>query len=170
VTIPTRHRPARSNDPGPPDGREDLAEAVRAALRRCRAPMAVLSTGTPGKPVGCTVSSFLSLSLAPPSLLVSLQLSSTTLAHVRADAGFGLSLLSGRQTGLAARFARGTHEERFDGTAVAGLDGMPVLAHAPVAFTCRVRTEMAVHDHVLVVGDIVAVRTTGGSGSQEASP
>ena len=146
----------REDGAAPPD--DGFTAAVRAAKRRCRARPAILATCDRDRAVGCTVSAFLSLSLRPPSLLVSLRHDSGTLGHIRASTAFGLSILSERQAPLVRRFALGRPDERFDGTAFVLSHGVPLVVGAAAAFACGLTAELVVHDRVLLAGDILAVR------------
>lgn len=141
---------------------DSLAAAVRTAKRGCRSPVAVLTTCDQDRPVGCAVSAFLSLSLRPPSLLVSLRPDSITLKHIRTSVRFGLSVLGEQHGELVTRFSRGRSDERFDGMAFLVTHGVPLLVGVPAAFACQVTAEFPIHDRVLLVGGIVAVRGQSG--------
>lgn len=105
-----------------------------------------------GGPVGCTVNSLMSLSLDPPTLIVSLSIHSGTLAAIRGAGRFGVNVLCARQRDLCARFARGPQHDRFREVATRTVRGVPLLADAAAAMVCAVRDELTYADHVLVVG------------------
>src|SRR5271166_2634439 len=58
-----------------------------------------------GSPVGLTVSSFTSLSLDPPLILVSIHRDCRALADLRTDGFFGVNILAAHQQSLSLRFA-----------------------------------------------------------------
>lgn len=58
------------------------------------------------RPHGITVSDLASLSMAPPSLLVSLDQGSDLLALIRETGLFGVNILGSDQSSLASCFAR----------------------------------------------------------------
>src|SRR6201986_1315940 len=80
---------------------------------------------------GCTATSLTSLSLAPPTLIVCLARSSSTLARLREAGPFSVNSLAARHQALAHRFSghSGVHgARRFDGAQWTTLStGAPVL-------------------------------------------
>jgi flavin reductase (DIM6/NTAB) family NADH-FMN oxidoreductase RutF len=68
-------------------------------------------------PHGMTVSSFTSLSLDPPLIMVSLEQGTRTHQMVRQEGRFAVVILRADQEDLAERFSSGIpdHEPRFDG-------------------------------------------------------
>ena len=67
-----------------------------------------------GAPHGLTVSSFTSVSLDPPLILICLGHAVTAIQHFRAATHFGINVLSEEQRALSERFARKGYD-RFDG-------------------------------------------------------
>jgi flavin reductase (DIM6/NTAB) family NADH-FMN oxidoreductase RutF len=135
---------------------ETLAESVRSALAGRPRPVAIVSTFDGADPIGCTVSAFLCLSLRPPSLVVSLGNGSTTLDRILRHDRFGLSLLADRQHPLIERFATGPPAGRFRSTGFRVLGDVPLVGGCPGAFACAVTAHVPLHDHTLVVGDVLA--------------
>lgn len=115
--------------------------------------VAVVTSALGREPMGCTVTAVASVSARPPLLLVSLAAKSRTLLAIRRNRGrFGMCVLSGQQRDLAQRFAHGEPAQRFAGVGVSWLMGVPLLDDALTGAVCTVRAELAVADHVLVVG------------------
>jgi flavin reductase (DIM6/NTAB) family NADH-FMN oxidoreductase RutF len=136
-----------------------LVDSVKTALRLRRAPVAIVSTLDGDKPVGCAISAFLSLSLRPPSLLVSLRSSSMTLGHIRSSTRFGLSLLAERHAPLIDVFSRGRCHDRFRSTGFDVVHNVPLVEGAPAAFACTLSAQISIRDHTLIAGDILHVET-----------
>ncbi|MFT7869117.1 MULTISPECIES: flavin reductase family protein [Amycolatopsis] len=109
-------------------------------------------------PVGCTTTAVLSLSLRPPTLLVSLRSTGHTLDELLSAGVFAVNVLSRRQADLVDRFATGDPRHRFDGVPSALCDGAPVLPGAAATVVCRVREAMTVLDHTLLVGTALSTR------------
>jgi flavin reductase (DIM6/NTAB) family NADH-FMN oxidoreductase RutF len=130
---------------------------VRAALRPRHAPVAIVSAFNGAEPVGCAVSAFLSLSLQPPRLLVSLQNGSRTLRHIQAGDRFGLSLLAEQHSPLIELFSSGRSCDRFRSTGYQVVHDVPLLPSAPAAFACALTAVVEMYDHTLVVGDVLEV-------------
>jgi flavin reductase (DIM6/NTAB) family NADH-FMN oxidoreductase RutF len=115
--------------------------------------VAVVTSTLRGEPMGCTVTAVASVSARPPLLLVSLAANSRTLLAIRRNRGrFGVCVLSAGQRDMAQRFAHGDPVDRFSGIGFTWQMDVPILDDAVTSAVCTVRTELAVADHVLVVG------------------
>ncbi|WP_067672387.1 flavin reductase family protein [Nocardia miyunensis] len=134
----------------------ELAAAFKDAMAAVCTPVAVVTAMDGERPHGTTVSAFASLSMAPPSLLVSLDRGSDLLALITASGEFGVNILGHNQSRLAARFAR-KGPEKFDGVAWSRTDGVPRLDGAPGWFACRVAQAVEAADHVVLMGEVHAV-------------
>jgi flavin reductase (DIM6/NTAB) family NADH-FMN oxidoreductase RutF len=109
---------------------------------------------------GFTATAFLTVSITPPILVVSVTSPSNGLAMLRESVGFAVNLLAPNQAELAAAFAKPHAErigiwERFTWTADAA--GAPLLHGAVGAYSARVRQLVDAGDHVLVLGDVTAI-------------
>ncbi len=91
--------------------------AFRHAMRALSSGVAIVACGEGETRAGCTIISLASLSLAPPTLIVCLARSSSTLVGLREASAFSVSLLAARHQALAHRFSghSGVHgTRRFD--------------------------------------------------------
>lgn len=130
-------------------------QAFKDAMSQLAAAVAIVTTGTDDAPHGTTVSAFMSLSLEPPMVLVSLDQKSSLLAQLAVGSSIGINVLSTEQNGLARRFAsKGV--DRFAGVDWAVADGAPKLVgdHTWVAGTVGRIIEAG--DHFLVLVDVHA--------------
>ncbi|MCQ9178879.1 flavin reductase family protein [Streptomyces sp. IBSBF 2953] len=125
------------------------AEDYRHAISRLPTGVTVITTVGP---VGCTANAVMSLSVDPPSVLLSLTTSSRTLAHIRAEGRFAVNVLSWADRRLVAQFATGAPADRFAGVPWHRVDGVPVLTQASAAVVCTVRETVALLDHTLIAG------------------
>ncbi|MFC7309296.1 flavin reductase family protein [Streptomyces monticola] len=114
----------------------------------------VTATGLDG-PVGCTVNAVMSLSLQPPSLLVSLTTGSRTLRQILDSGTFGVNVLPWSARHLAGQFAVGTAAQRFAGVDWEQRHGAPVLTAAAVGVVCEVGDTVRLHDHTLIAGTVL---------------
>nr|WP_256477968.1 flavin reductase family protein [Corynebacterium stercoris] len=122
-------------------------------MSQLAAAVTVVTTGTKEAPHGTTVSAFMSLSLEPPMVLVSLDQRSSLLAQLEVGSPIGVNVLSTEQGDLARTFAtRGI--DRFAGVDWCMADGAPKLDgnHTWVAGTVARLIEAG--DHVLVLIDV----------------
>ncbi|HEX6467731.1 MAG TPA: flavin reductase family protein [Streptosporangiaceae bacterium] len=130
--------------------------ALRRLMRRWPAGVAVVTTahGEDGRetdPAGCTVSAFLSVSLRPPLVLVSLSEHSRTLRAVVERGVFCVNILAEEQRDLAGTFA-GPAGDRFRGVDYHWRSGVPVLGGTVAATVCSVERVIPAADHSLVLG------------------
>ena len=136
--------------------------AFRHAMRALSSGVAIVASGDDEARAGCTAISIASLSLAPPTLIVCLARSSSTLARLREVGAFSVSLLAGRHQALAHRFSghSGVHgARRFDSAQWVTLStGAPVLADAIAAFDCLVEEVIERHSHAIVLGAVVSLK------------
>jgi flavin reductase (DIM6/NTAB) family NADH-FMN oxidoreductase RutF len=134
--------------------------AFRHAMRAFSSGVAIVACGEGESRLGCTVTSLASLSLAPPTLIVCLARSSSTLAGLREAGAFSISLLAARHQALAHRFSgHSVHGlRRFDSAQWVTLStGAPVLADAVAAFDCLVEEVIERHSHAIVLGAVVSL-------------
>lgn len=139
--------------------------ALRAAASHFPTGVAIVSSlDNKGAPIGCTVSSFLSVSLEPPIVAVSLRRESSTIEHLITHGAFGIGVLSSGQRGIAHVFASGevSHEQRFAGVHWrAGATGVPMLENSLSSLECDVHDVVPAGDHYLVLGQVRSVFASG---------
>ncbi len=136
------------------------SESFRAAMRELASGVALATTAHKGARAGCVVSSFVSLSLTPPSLLVCLNHNSSTWRAIQASGVFALNILAGDHEALARRFSDPAFagDARFaQGSWGAGGTGSPLLADALAAIDCRVERVVPYATHVIVIGAALGV-------------
>ncbi|MBO1332641.1 flavin reductase family protein [Streptomyces sp. VRA16 Mangrove soil] len=144
--------------------RAPAAEAFRSAMARFPAGVVVVTTrGARGEPRGFTASSFCSVSLDPPLVLVCLANTADSYAAF-ADCGhFAVSMLGPEHRPLAQRFAtKGADKFAPDGLSHTP-SGLPVVAGALVELDCAVDARHPAGDHTILVGRVSGVRLGDGS-------
>jgi flavin reductase (DIM6/NTAB) family NADH-FMN oxidoreductase RutF len=145
-----RLRPAGGDTPGPhPWG---LPGQFRKAVSLFATGIVVLSCEEDGRVHGTTVNSFTSVSLAPPTVLVSLNLGASSRRVARAGR-YGISILDDSQQSLSAHFSgkpgAGPPPEFLS------RGGVPTLRDSLAWFECEVTEQVAVHDHILFIARVV---------------
>jgi flavin reductase len=110
---------------------------------------------------GMTVNSFSSVSLDPMLVLVCLNATSRGLGLIEEAGAFVVNVLSAGQQDVSRCFAdrhRPVGPMMFDGVPFdPGLTGCPVLAGAAASFECRLRQAHPAGDHLIVLGEVVAL-------------
>jgi flavin reductase (DIM6/NTAB) family NADH-FMN oxidoreductase RutF len=131
---------------------------VRQAFLDLPQPVAVVSgLSRSGNPVGLTVSSLTSASLAPPLVLFCPAVTSRAWAAARERGTFAVNILGHRSGALARRFAG--PGDRFVGVRTLPTDdGIPLLADALTVLLCDVHDEHPAGDHTVVLGRVRAVQ------------
>jgi flavin reductase (DIM6/NTAB) family NADH-FMN oxidoreductase RutF len=115
-----------------------------------------------GTPHGLTVSSFTSVSLDPPLILICLGHRVSAIDIFRATAHFGINVLAEGQRDLAERFTQKC-QDRFDGLKWRrGKTGVPLLPGVLAAIECAMRLRFTAGDHDIFVGEMVRARATHG--------
>jgi flavin reductase len=108
-----------------------------------------------------TVNSFCSVSLDPMLVLVCLNEASRGVGLIERAGAFAVNVLSAGQQDLSRWFAsphRPAGPAMFDGVpAEPGPTGSPVLAGAAAWFDCRLRQTHRAGDHLIVLGEVVAL-------------
>jgi len=131
----------------------------RSAMGRWATGVSVVTAHDRSDDAGLTVNALLSVALRPPSLLVSLQREVDTLPVLRRAGAFAVNVLAAGQRELSERFAAAVPSaEKFRGLAFhRAASGAVLLDGALATFDCRVVSTTDAYDHVLVVGEVVAM-------------
>jgi len=130
-------------------------------MRAWTSGVAVVTALHNGERHGMTVSSFTSISLDPPMIIISLQTASRTHDVVARAQAFGVTILAASQQELAERFANQqvSMEERLGGLDIETLEtGAPLIKGGLAYLDCRVRRSIPVGMNTLFLAEVVAVR------------
>jgi flavin reductase (DIM6/NTAB) family NADH-FMN oxidoreductase RutF len=121
--------------------------------------VSVVSAAEEGRPYGLTVNAFLSVSLDPPTILLSLANAADSTPVIGRTRRFAVNLLAYDQRALSERFARAIPApEKFEGLAThPGLHGVPLLVETLGSLECEVTQVHAEADHQLVLGRVEAI-------------
>ena len=115
-----------------------------------------------GVPHGMTVSSFASVSLEPPLILICVGHAATAIEAFRGARYFGINVLGTNQRESSERFARKGHD-RFGNTPWhAGATGAPLLEETLAEMECEVGQRLVAGDHDIFVGRMVRARVSEG--------
>ena len=140
----------------PPD-----PQVLRLTMRQWATGVTIVTSVSGGERNGMTVSSFTSVSLEPPTVLVCLNKTTRT-HHLVAESGvYGISLLASDQEALSNRFAGLEPDvaDRFTGVPIATAEtGAPLLVGALAWLDCRVRQSMDTLTHTVFIGEVVDVQ------------
>ncbi len=117
---------------------------------------------TDGTPHGLTVSSFTSVSLDPPLVLICLGHAVTSIDMFRQSRHFGINVLAEDQSEYSDRFATKGFD-RFDGLAwERGDHGVPLLTDALANMECALVRRVTAGDHDIFIGEMLRARVRDG--------
>jgi flavin reductase (DIM6/NTAB) family NADH-FMN oxidoreductase RutF len=134
------------------------SEVLRATMRQWATGVTVVTTHHNGVQGGMTVSSFTSVSLEPPTVLVCLN--KDTLCHdlVSQSGVYAVSMLGVGEEPLSNRFAGfdPTVTDRFDGVKVFTAEtGSPMLEGAIAHLDCVVKSTHDTLTHTIFIAEVV---------------
>jgi flavin reductase (DIM6/NTAB) family NADH-FMN oxidoreductase RutF len=135
-------------------------EDFQAAFGNVAASVAIVTTLVAGRPHGTTVTAFTSLSANPPLLMVALDQRSDLLATMQPGSAFGVNVLSHEQAGIAMACARKGPDKLRDVRWTERHDTV-FIESAAAWFACAVESIAPGGDHMIVVGAIADVVTSG---------
>jgi flavin reductase (DIM6/NTAB) family NADH-FMN oxidoreductase RutF len=136
-------------------------DLLRQAMRFWTTGVTVVSAKHNGVAHGMTVSSFTSVSLKPPQVLISLAQDSRTHALVKGSRIFGVTVLSTAQQDISDRFAGRIADDldRMGGLKTFTLTtGVPLLEGGIAHFDCRVIATFSSGTHTIFIGEVLAAR------------
>jgi flavin reductase (DIM6/NTAB) family NADH-FMN oxidoreductase RutF len=137
------------------------SDAFRACVGEFATGVTVVASEQDGVPAGMTLNAFISVSLDPPLVLVSLAHGSRTLGVVRQSGRFAVSVLHRGQGEAAIELATPGApfpEEHMTRTA----DDFLVVRGAAATQHCEVEEIAAAGDHDLVLGRVIGLTHDGG--------
>jgi flavin reductase (DIM6/NTAB) family NADH-FMN oxidoreductase RutF len=147
--------------------REVSSHDFRSAMRRLAGGVSVITAGQGNDITGMTVTSVSSLSVDPPTLIVSINRESSSWPLLKRHGFFGVNILTADQLDIAERFSgkdglKGA--ARFAGTQwITRVSGVPLLAGALSAIECEVEDIVARHSHAIVIGRVLDIQLSARS-------
>ena len=136
-------------------------DTFRSVLRQWASGVAVItSVGSDGRTHGMTASSFTSLSLHPPLVLVCVARNNDTFPVLSSSRAYAVNVLAEGQEDLSRRFAqKGQMEHSLEGVPhFYGHHGLPLLEGCIASLECKVYDIHEVGDHAVFVGLVLGAR------------
>jgi flavin reductase (DIM6/NTAB) family NADH-FMN oxidoreductase RutF len=120
----------------------------------------VTMVGHDGHAYGVTVSAFMSVSLEPPLIAVSLGMRARAYPTLAASERFGVSVLAEDQADVSDRFAG--RLPRTGPDPFVPFHGFPVVDGAVAHVVARMHSRFDAGDHTIFIGEVEALRTAPG--------
>jgi len=139
--------------------REISSGDFRSAMRHLAGGVSVITVGRAKDITGMTVTSVSSLSVEPPTLIVSINRESSSWPLLKRYGFFGVNILTADQLDIAERFTgkdglKGA--DRFAGAEwVTRASGVPLLVDALAAIDCEVEHIVERYSHAIVIGRVL---------------
>jgi flavin reductase (DIM6/NTAB) family NADH-FMN oxidoreductase RutF len=141
------------------------SDLLRQAMRSWATGVTIVTSRHEAVTHGMTVSSFTSISVEPPRVLISIATNARTHDLIERAGVFGVTILATTQQDLSDRFAGRVPDEmdRLAGLETFTLEtGVPLLAGGLANFDCRVVQTYYSGTNTLFIGEVVAARSAEG--------
>lgn len=144
-------------------------DTMRSVLGRFASGVTVVTGLVNDQPLGMTIQSFLSLSLEPPLVLISVARTSTTWPLLRLRGQFAVNILAETQTGVASHFGK-RQGKTFDGVPwrPGPATGSPVFEKAVAWIEADIWRTYEGGDHEIAVAHVLNLGTQ--DNDNESSP
>ena len=140
------------------------SDDFRGAMRHLAGGVSVITAGRAKDITGMTVTSVSSLSVDPPTLIVSINRESSSWPLIKRYGFFGVNILTADQLDIAERFTgkgglKGA--DRFAGAEwITRASGVPLLVGALAAVDCEVEDIVERHSHAIVIGRVLDMQVS----------
>ncbi|MCR2821586.1 flavin reductase family protein [Lederbergia panacisoli] len=132
----------------------------RTAMGRFATGVTVITTKVNGIVHGMTANAFVSVSLDPKLILISIGEKAQMNQLLKESSNFAISILNNHQEDLSAYFAGQIKEERTIGFDI--FNGMDVIKDSLVNMTCTVQNSVIAGDHTLYIAEVTDLRIQDG--------
>lgn len=124
----------------------------RAAMGKFATGVTIVTTELDGEVQGMTANAFMSVSLEPKLIVISVANKAKMKDSIKNAGSFAVSLLANDQEEMSMYFAGQIKEKRE--IAFKSFDGMPVIDGALATITCDVHNTHIEGDHTLYIGKV----------------
>ncbi|NOQ12938.1 MAG: flavin reductase [Methyloprofundus sp.] len=139
-------------------------QEFKNSLKLWASGVSVITANSPDGELGMTATSFASVSMDPPQILVCINDSAETGAAILEDKKFAVNILTAAQEQVSNQFAGGSSmQERFANvTWHKGELGLPLFDEALVSLECSVVQQVRAGTHWVVIGEIQSTQCQSG--------
>ncbi|MGG0655893.1 flavin reductase family protein [Rummeliibacillus pycnus] len=127
----------------------------RTAMGKFATGVTVITTEVDGEVHGMTANAFMSVSLQPKLVVISISEKANMLYLIKESNKFSVNILSAEQQELSQLFAGQLKENRK--VAFKNLNGLPVIEDAVAQITCEVTNTHVEGDHTLFIGKVTDI-------------
>ncbi|WP_413299779.1 flavin reductase family protein [Bacillus sp. 1P10SD] len=120
----------------------------------------IITTELDGNAYGMTANAFMSVSLNPKLVVISVGHKAKMLQRIRESKRYAVNILSSDQQQLSAVFAGQKNDDIL--IPFATMDRLPILENTIGAVTCNLVAEHTAGDHSLLIGEVTDLRMEEG--------
>ncbi|GIO20434.1 flavin oxidoreductase [Oceanobacillus oncorhynchi subsp. incaldanensis] len=133
----------------------------RNAMGKFATGVTVITTNDGTNTHGMTANAFMSISLDPKLITISIDNKANMLQKIKASGQYAVNFLSDKQQDISMNFAG--QKKKEDGVDFGDVQGVPVIKDALASVVCDVDQEIVVGDHTLFIGKVKDVKVTEGN-------
>lgn len=133
----------------------------RDAMGKFTTGVTVLTTEFENEPAGMTANAFMSVSLTPKLVVVSIGHKARFLAKVQDSRKFAVNILAADQENYSRMFAGQAKDDSK--VAFGELAGNPVIPKALAQVSCKLVAEHVEGDHTLLIGEVLDIKLEEGN-------
>ena len=133
----------------------------RNAMGKFATGVTVITTEVDGEPHGMTANAFMSVSLHPKLIMISIDNRANMLDKIKEANKFAVNILADHQKDLSMHFAGQTKDEREIDFQY--IENIPVLDGTLASIACDVDNSYVVGDRTLFVGKVLDIKQTDGN-------
>ena len=137
--------------------KSELIDGLKSAMRLAPSSVAVVTAKHGDETNGLTVTSFCSVSMDPPSLLICVNQDSNTNRLIKGSKAFCVNLLSAEQIDVSNAFSSpvsGDEKIKISNAKLVELNGIPAIADSVANLVCEVTDTIESGTHTIFVGDM----------------
>lgn len=134
----------------------------RDAMGRFATGITIVSMYDEGEAMGMTVNAFMSVSLNPMLVAVSIDENASMYHKLKKGVSFGVSMLHEDQKDLSLYFAKQV-ELQDDAFQFVDQSGVPVIKDALANVSCEVVDEIKAGDHLIFIGKVTDITVNEGN-------
>jgi len=116
----------------------------------------VITTEVDGDIHGMTANAFMSISLNPKLIAISIGERARMLQHIKESKQFAVNILSSSQINESKQFS-GQLNLEFE-IAFGSYKGLPIIQDALAVVTCKLHSDYIVGDHTIFIGQVTGVK------------
>lgn len=131
----------------------------RSAMGKFATGVTVIITETEKQPHGMTANAFMSVSLDPKLVVISVKENAKILPKIQESGKFSVNILSADQQEMSMIFAGQIKDKEVE---FARLENQPVIPGALAQVTCEVSAEHVEGDHTLFIGKVTGIELNEG--------